>query len=352
MVDPRFWKARRVFLTGHTGFKGSWLALWLQSMEAELAGYALPPPTHPSLFDEAHIAAGMAASHIGDIRDRDTLLQALHAASPEIVFHLAAQPLVGEGYRDPIGTFGTNVMGTANLLEATRHVPSVRVVVVITTDKCYENAEWDWPYRETDALGGHDPYSSSKACAELVSASFQRSFLAERGIRLATARAGNVIGGGDWAADRLLPDLLRAFAERRSALLRRPAAVRPWQHVLEPLSGYLLLAQALHAEERTVGAWNFGPGEEDCLTAAEIAERVGALWGDGAQWLAEQNNFPHEAGILRLDASKARHRLGWQPRWRIDAALAQTVAWFQARARGEDVRRITLAQIADYSRLG
>lgn len=349
LVNPAFWKGRRVFLTGHTGFKGSWLSLWLQAMEAEVTGYALPPPTTPSLFVEAGVAGGMTDSFVADIREFSMLSQAMKKASPEIIFHLAAQPLVGEGYRDPLGTFSTNVMGTANLLEAARHLGDLKAIVVVTTDKCYKNNEWDWPYRETDALGGYDPYSSSKACTELVSAAFRSSFLSACGTSLATARAGNVIGGGDWAADRLLPDLLRAFAEDRPARLRSPGAVRPWQHVLEPLAGYLLLAQALYAGESVADSWNFGPGEEDCLTTGEIARRTCTFWGEGASWEAEATDFPHEAGLLKLDASKARYRLGWKPHWSIDKALAETVSWFQACARGENPKAICLAQIAAYT---
>lgn len=280
LVTASFWQSRRVFLTGHTGFKGSWLALWLQAMGAKITGYSLPPPTTPSLFEEAEVAYGMTRSHLADIRDFPTLVHALAGAAPEIVLRLAAQSLVRQGYQDPLGTYSTNVIGTATLLEAVRQVPGIRTVIVITTDKCYENQEWDWPYRETDPLGGDDPYSSSKACTELVSTAYRNSFLKAQGIRVATARAGNVIGGGDWAADRLLPDLPRAFEERRPALLRQPSAVRPWQHVLEPLSGYLLLAQTLYlADDTAAHAWNFGPGEADCLTTEEIARRTCSLWG-------------------------------------------------------------------------
>lgn len=347
MVSPGFWAGKRVFLTGHTGFKGSWLALWLQSLGAELTGYALAPASTPSLFDLAQVGKGMS-SIISDIRDTDSLFTAVRTARPQIVLHLAAQPLVSDGYRDPLGTFSTNVQGTANLLDALREESSVEAVVVVTSDKCYDNREWPWPYRENDPLGGHDPYSASKACAELVTASYRKSFLAEHGIAVATARAGNVFGGGDWAPNRLVPDLLAAFAEQSSAIIRRPGAIRPWQHVLEPLRGYLMLAERIAREPALAGAWNFGPGDSDCVTVGDIASRLAAAWGEGASWHPESSTFPHEAGTLRLDSSQARERLGWCPCLSIDSALAATISWHRAWLTAADMRAITLDQIMDF----
>ncbi|MFZ2267955.1 MAG: CDP-glucose 4,6-dehydratase [Azonexus sp.] len=348
LVNPAFWHGKRVFLTGHTGFKGSWLALWLQQLGATVTGYALPPSTTPSLFEIADVARGMN-SIIGDIRDASALQSALAASQPQIVLHLAAQALVGEGYRDPLGTYSTNVQGTANLLEAVRHTPGIDAVVVVTSDKCYDNKEWPWPYRENEALGGHDPYSSSKACAELVTASYRKSFLGEAGVAVASARAGNVFGGGDWSAHRLIPDLLAAFAAERPARLRNPHAVRPWQHVLEPLAGYLILAERISATPHLADAWNFGPSDSDCQTTGEIADRLARTWGEPAAWQAEKSDFPHEAGLLRLDSSRARQQLGWQPSWALDTGLAATVAWHKAWLAAADMRAITLQQIENYN---
>ncbi|NJD25041.1 MAG: CDP-glucose 4,6-dehydratase [Betaproteobacteria bacterium] len=347
MVTPGFWAGKRVFLTGHTGFKGSWLSLWLQSLGAEVTGYALAPATTPSLFDLARVGNDMP-SIIADIRDIDSLFSAVRAARPQIVLHLAAQALVSDGYRDPLGTLSTNVQGTANLLEALREESRVEAVVVVTSDKCYDNREWPWPYRESDPLGGHDPYSASKACAELVTASYRKSFLAEHGIAVATARAGNVFGGGDWSPNRLVPDLLAAFAGRTPAIVRRPGAIRPWQHVLEPLQGYLMLAERIAREPRLAGAWNFGPCESDCLTVGDIATRLAAIWGEGASWHPESSTFPHEASMLRLDSSQARERLGWRPCLTIDSALAATVSWYRAWLTAADMQAVTLAQIRDF----
>ncbi len=348
MVSPNFWQGKRVFITGHTGFKGSWLSLWLQHMGATLTGYALTPNTNPNLFEVADVAHGMN-SIIGDIRDLDSLQKAITASRPQIVFHLAAQALVGEGYRDPLGTFSTNVQGTANLLEAVRNTAGIQAVVVITSDKCYENKEWPWPYRENEALGGHDPYSSSKACAELVTAAYRLSFLTQAGIAIATARAGNVFGGGDWSANRLIPDLLAAFSQHQTARLRRPHSVRPWQHVLEPLAGYLLLAEHLCSNSATNAAWNFGPGEQDCLPAGKIADQLVDLWGDDASWQQEAQTFPHEAGLLRLDSSLARQQLGWQPRWSLNTALANTIFWHKTWLTVTNMREYTLGQIEKYT---
>lgn len=348
VVNPAFWSGKRVFVTGHTGFKGSWLSLWLQQMGAELTGYALEPTTQPNLFTIANVGHGMH-SIIGDIRDQTHLQQALSTNQPRIVLHLAAQALVGEGYRDPLGTYATNVQGTANLLEAVRNTPGVQAVVVVTSDKCYENKEWSWPYRENEALGGYDPYSSSKACAELVTAAYRQSFLATAGIALASARAGNVFGGGDWSANRLIPDLLAAFAASRPAQLRNPAAIRPWQHVLEPLAGYLILAERLVSNPHLAGAWNFGPGDADCLSTGAIATRMSSLWGDDANWAPETSNFPHEAGLLRLDSSLAREQLGWKSRLSLDEALAATISWHKTWLTGANMRDVTLQQINEFS---
>jgi CDP-glucose 4,6-dehydratase len=348
MVSPTFWQGKRVFITGHTGFKGSWLSLWLQKMGVTLTGYALAPSTNPNLFEVADVARGMT-SIIGDIRDLDSLQKAITDSQPQIILHLAAQALVEEGYRDPLGTFSTNVQGTANLLEATRSSAGIQAVVVVTSDKCYENKEWPWPYRENEALGGHDPYSSSKACAELVTAAYRQSFLTQSGINIATARAGNVFGGGDWSANRLIPDLLAAFSQKKTARLRRPHSVRPWQHVLEPLAGYLMLAEHLCSNPAPNNAWNFGPGDQDCLPAGKVANQLAKLWGDDASWQAEAHTFPHEAGLLRLDSSLARQELGWQTRWPLDTALAYTIFWQKTWLTVTNMREYTLGQIEKYT---
>ncbi|MDE8652349.1 CDP-glucose 4,6-dehydratase [Novosphingobium album (ex Liu et al. 2023)] len=346
------WAGRRVLVTGHTGFKGSWLALWLDAMGADVTGFALPAPTQPSLFETARIAERLR--HIeGDVRDPAALAAAFAAARPEVVFHLAAQPLVRLSYDDPAGTYATNVMGTVNVLEAARAAPGVRAIVAVTSDKCYENREWIWPYRETDPMGGHDPYSSSKGCAELVVAAWRRSFFAGEGApALASARAGNVIGGGDWAADRLVPDLVRAFAAGAAPLIRNPQAVRPWQHVLEALGGYILLAEHLLTGDRTFAeGWNFGPSDEDARPVAWIVERMRAAWGDAGAMVPDRGPRPHEAGLLRLDSAKARAALGWQPRLRLETALDWIVDWHKQVDAGADARAVTLAQIAAYRAL-
>jgi CDP-glucose 4,6-dehydratase len=348
-VTPEFWRGRRVFVTGHTGFKGGWLSLWLQSLGAEVHGYALAPPTKPSIFEVARVGEGMASSTIADIRDAEAFAGAMQAARPEIVFHLAAQPLVRHSYAAPVETYATNVMGTVHLLEAIRATPGVRAVVNITTDKCYENREWVWGYREDEAMGGHDPYSSSKACAELVTSAYRRSFLAAAGVALASARAGNVIGGGDWAADRLVPDILRAFEQARPVSIRNPGSIRPWQHVIEPLCGYLTLAERLrrdgaaHAE-----GWNFGPKDDDARPVQWIVGRLAGIWGEGAGWTADDGPHPHEAHYLKLDISKARTKLGWQPRWDLGEALVRVVEWHRAWRGGADMKATTLQQLAVY----
>jgi CDP-glucose 4,6-dehydratase len=339
------WRGRRVLLTGHTGFKGGWLAIWMARRGAEVHGYALDPPTDPSFFAACRVDAHVASDTRADIRDADALRHTLRRVRPEVVLHLAAQPLVRHGYRDPIETLDVNVMGTARLLEAVREEGTARAVVVITTDKCYENREWDWAYREHEPLGGADPYSASKACAELVCDAYRRSFLAASGIRLATARAGNVIGGGDWAADRLVPDFLRAIDADRPLVIRAPGAVRPWQHVLEPLSGYLLLAERLLTDGCAAEAWNFGPDETDARTVGWIADHLCRLV-PGARWMHEAGSHPHEAGRLAVDSAKARRRLDWRPRWRLEEALERTVVWHRAWRAGADVFAVTEAQIA------
>ena len=342
------WRGRRVFLTGHTGFKGGWLSLWLKRLGARVYGYALNPGTEPNLYTVAQLGGDLAGETRADVRDEAALRAALLAAEPDIVLHLAAQPLVRQSYAEPVATYATNVLGTVHLLEAARRCPSVRAIVNVTTDKCYENREWVWGYRESERLGGLDPYSNSKACAELVSAAYRESFFRERGVSLATARAGNVIGGGDWSADRLLPDFFRASQSGTALQVRHPQAIRPWQHVLEPLHGYLLLAQQLFQHgQRYAGAWNFGPRLEDSCTVSELLERLTQLT-PGASWKQCAGEQPHEAHTLRLDSSKARTALPWAPRWNLAQALEQTVHWQAAWRRGADMHAVSLAQIADY----
>jgi len=344
-LTPSFWRGRSVFVTGHTGFKGGWLAIWLSMLGARVYGYALTPDTRPALFDVARVGEGMQHC-IGDVRDAADLAAAIAAARPEIMFHLAAQPLVREGYREPVATFSTNVMGTAHLLEAARNTPSIRAVVVVTSDKCYSNRESSRPYVEDDALGGRDPYSASKACAEIVAMAWRESFL-RGGMGVATARAGNVIGGGDWACDRLVPDALRAWETKTVLQVRYPGAVRPWQHVLEPLHGYLLLAQKL-ADGEAAEAWNFGPDDADMVPVGELLDRLAGRWGEGATWCSDGRDHPHEAGLLHLNSTKARNGLGWRPRWRLDHALDRIAAWHRAYLAGADMRRQCELDIQDY----
>jgi CDP-glucose 4,6-dehydratase len=349
VVDPAFWRGKRVLLTGHTGFKGGWLGLWLQQLGAEVQGLALAPPTGPSLFEAARVGEGMASA-IGDIRDLAFVTGTLAAFRPEIVIHMAAQPLVRLSYVEPVQTYATNVMGTVHVLEAVRQTPEVRVVVNVTTDKCYENREWAWGYRENEPMGGHDPYSNSKGCAELVSNAWRRSFFQQGGPALATARAGNVIGGGDWATDRLVPDILRAFEMSEPAVIRNPHSTRPWQHVLEPLAGYLVLAQRLWSDGAAFAeGWNLGPRDEDARPVQWIVERLVHLWGSDARWRLDDGPHLHEAHHLKLDISKARARLGWQPRWHLAQALEHIVAWHRAWLAGEDVRTLCLRQIDQYT---
>jgi CDP-glucose 4,6-dehydratase len=350
------WQGRRVFLTGHTGFKGCWLALWLAKLGVQVRGYALDPATEPNMFDVA--AVGNALDEVrGDILDRTSLEASMTEFAPEVVFHLAAQSLVRRSYSDPLATFASNVMGTAHVLEAVRKTPTVRAVVSVTTDKCYENKEWVWPYREIDPLGGHDPYSSSKACAEMVCASYRSSFfpadrLDQHHVALATARAGNVIGGGDWSPDRLVPDLIRGFLKNEPVLIRRPKAIRPWQHVLEPLHGYIHLAEKLLEQKaQFASAFNFGPGDDNAWPVERIATKVAKRWGKGAAWTQDRDPGIHEAAQLRLDSSKARSELNWQSHLGIETALEWTVDWYRAWQDGQAMQDFTLAQIHRYENL-
>jgi len=344
-MNPAFWKGKTVFVTGHTGFKGSWLSLWLQSLGARVTGYALEPPTKPSLFELAGVARSME-SIMGDIRDLPALMTALKRAKPQLVIHMAAQSLVRESYADPVGTYATNIMGTVNLLEASREVKSVRTVVIVTSDKCYENRERIRGYREDEAMGGHDPYSSSKGCAELVTAAYRRSFFSRAGTAVATARAGNVIGGGDWSKDRLVPDAINAFISRKALRIRSPNAVRPWQYVLDPLSGYLTLAERLWEDGPAFsGAWNFGPEDHEVRPVSWIVGELVRRWGNDAVWETDPAPQPHEAGLLKLDCSKAQTRLNWRPRVDLETALDWTIEWYRKYVGGEDLRKLTEEQI-------
>jgi CDP-glucose 4,6-dehydratase len=349
-----FFQGKKVFVTGHTGFKGSWLCLWLQQLGAEVTGYALAPPTNPSLFEVANVAQNMH-SIIGDIRDGAALIGAMKHATPDIVIHMAAQPLVRYSYIEPVETYSTNVMGTVHLLEAVRQTQSVRSVVNVTSDKCYENKEWVWGYRESEPMGGFDPYSNSKGCAELVTSAYRNSFFnpakySEHRVAIATGRAGNVIGGGDWAEDRLIPDILKAISENRPVIIRNPNAIRPWQHVLEPLSGYLVLAQRLYEQGVDYAeGWNFGPKDEDAQPVQWIVERLTQEWGDGATWQLDGGDHPHEAHYLKLDCSKAKMRLDWQPRWGLAHTLEMIVVWQRAYLAQADMRQMTLNQISKFT---
>jgi CDP-glucose 4,6-dehydratase len=348
MIAPAFWRGRRVFLTGHTGFKGGWLSLWLQDLGAQVTGFALAPPTRPSLFALARVGEGMR-SITGDVRDGAAVRAAMIEARPEIVIHMAAQSLVRASYANPVETYAVNVMGLVNVLEAARATPGLRAIVNVTSDKCYENREWAWGYRENEAMGGYDPYSSSKGCAELITAAYRRSYFSGAGPALASGRAGNVIGGGDWADDRLIPDIMRAIAAGDSVPIRNPHAVRPWQHVLEPLRGYLTLAERLYAHGAEFAeGWNFGPADEDAQPVQKIVERLTRAWGEGASWRLDGAPQPHEATFLKLDCSKARAKLGWTPRWGLDAALESIVNWHKSAMSGADMRAVTLDQIAAY----
>jgi CDP-glucose 4,6-dehydratase len=351
-INQNFWRGKRVLLTGHTGFKGGWLSLWLQSLGAEVHGLALAPPTSPNLFTVARVAEGMTGHTIGDIRDYDTVRAAMQSSQPEVVIHMAAQPLVRLSYNEPVATYATNVMGTVHVLEAARHAGSVRAIVNVTTDKCYENKEWVWGYREDEPMGGHDPYSNSKGCSELVTSAYRRSFFQQSGIALGSGRAGNVIGGGDWAADRLIPDILKAFVQNQPVVIRNPYATRPWQHVLEPLSGYLTLAERLYADGQAYAeGWNFGPRDEDARPVQWIVEHMVSKWGQGASWQIDEGVHPHEANYLKLDISKAGSRLNWHPALRLNDALNLTIDWAKQSQAGGDMRQLTLDQISAYQKI-
>ena len=353
-VDPSFWLGRRVFLTGHTGFKGGWLSLWLSSMGAKVFGYGLTPNTDPNFYEVVCIRDVVEKSLIDDVRDLNSLRAAANTAKPEIVIHMAAQPLVRYSYVDPVETYATNVMGTVHVLDCIRSLPSVRATVIVTTDKCYENKEWVWGYRENEPMGGYDPYSNSKGCAELVTAAYRQSYFSDGTYSthrhaLASARAGNVIGGGDWSDDRLIPDALKAFAAGRSLMIRNPLATRPWQHVLEPLSGYLVLAQALYQEgPKFASAWNFGPKDEDARTVKEVVDLLIKKSPAGARWMQDESEQPHEAHALKLDCSKAAQLLGWRPRWSLEVAVENIAEWQKAFLAKENMQQVSLKQINAY----
>jgi CDP-glucose 4,6-dehydratase len=347
-VNPTFWNNKRVLLTGHTGFKGSWLSLWLQSLGAEVRGIALAPPTSPSLFEMAKVSKGMD-SHLQDIRFFEKIKLLFDDFKPEILIHMAAQPLVRLSYIQPLETFATNVMGTVNILEAARQTNSIKTIVNITSDKCYENSGLNHSYSESEPMGGHDPYSSSKGCAELVSSAYSRSFMVEQGISMGSARAGNVIGGGDWASDRLIPDILRSIEKGESIYLRNPNSIRPWQHVLEPLSGYLILAEYLYENEPCQSeGWNFGPCSNGERSVSWVVDYLCKTYGCNQKWSKQPGDHPHEAEFLKLDISKARDRLHWEPQWNLETALNRTVEWHKYWLDGEDVRAICFDQIASY----
>jgi CDP-glucose 4,6-dehydratase len=355
-LDSKFWNGKNVFITGHTGFKGSWLSLWLNAMGANVTGYALPPPTNPSLFETLKLESFMK-SVIGDVRNLENLKNSLDESQAEIVFHMAAQSLVRPSFENPVDTYSTNLMGTVNLLESVRHSKSVRSLVIVTTDKCYENREWEWGYRENEAMGGYDPYSNSKGCAELATASFRSSFFntnkyEDHKVGIASARAGNVIGGGDWAVDRLIPDLIQAFSNNQVLLIRSPNATRPWQHVLEPLRGYLTLAKKLFTNGNQFSeSWNFGPYDVDVKPVSWIVDYLGGLWPDNPKWQIDKNLHPHEANYLKLDISKARNKLDWEPRLNLETSLGLIVDWYKALKNKEDMHQFTLMQIEQYTKL-
>jgi CDP-glucose 4,6-dehydratase len=347
-VEPSFWQGRRVLLTGHTGFKGAWLALWLQSLGATVTGFSDRVPTDPSLYDLAHVANSME-NIVGDIRDPEAVEAVVVVARPEVVIHMAAQSLVRRSFVEPRETYATNVMGTVNLLDAVRRAPSVRAVVNVTSDKCYDNKEWEWGYREHEPMGGHDPYSNSKGCAELVTDAFRRSYFSEpEGPRIASARAGNVIGGGDWAVDRLVPDIMRAALAGETLHIRNPDAIRPWQHVLNPLSGYLVLAQALWESSDYAAGWNFGPADEDAHPVSWIVSHMDNLWPEELRVTHDDGPHPHEARYLKLDSSRARAHLGWRPCWGLDAGLDAVVRWYRHLREGDDMGTVTAEQIRSF----
>ena len=364
-VNPVFWADKKVFLTGHTGFKGGWLTLWLASMGAKVTGYSLAATTNPSFFDVANVKSVVDASYIADIRNLDLMSGAFRKTQPDILIHMAAQPLVRYSYQNPVETYSTNVMGTVNVLECVRHSSSVRSVVVVTTDKCYENREWEWGYRENEPMGGQDPYSNSKGCAELLTATFRSSYFSPQNSThfnknsslnpasnpkcLASARAGNVIGGGDWSEDRLVPDAIKAFELSKPLKIRNPMSTRPWQHVLEPLSGYLTLAEKLFDQgTQFASAWNFGPAEKDARSVEEVVNLLISQWGENARWEKEGAEQPHEANFLKLDCSKAKRHLGWVPKWELETAVDKTVQWHRAFQHGHDMQKFSLDQIKHY----
>lgn len=350
MINRDFWKGKRVFLTGHTGFKGGWLSLWLNELGANVKGYALEPETTPNLFEVAKIGEKID-SEIGDIRNLERLAVSMSEFNPDILIHMAAQPLVRRSYIEPIETYEVNVIGTAKVLEASRKCLNLKAIINITTDKCYENKEWVWGYREDEAMGGYDPYSSSKGCAELVTSAYRRSFLQEQGIGVASARAGNVIGGGDWSQDRLIPDILCAFENNQTVVIRNPKSTRPWQNVLEPLSGYLVLAQKLYLEpENYAEGWNFGPKEDDAKPVDWILDKMVAKWKGIADWRLDDNAHPHEAGFLKLDISKAKSRLDWQPTWDLESTLQRIIDWHQEWLNQGDMQAFCLNEINEFMR--
>ena len=353
-IMKTFWQGKRVLITGHTGFKGSWLSLWLQMLGAKVIGYSLEMPSCPSMFHAAHVGDGMQSIK-GDILDLSNLQRVLLEYQPDLLIHMAAQSLVRHSYQFPIKTLSTNIMGTANVLEAARHVDSLRVVVCVTSDKCYDNKEWVWGYRENEPMGGHDPYSASKGCAELVISSYRRSFLSfENTVKVASARAGNVIGGGDWAEDRLVPDIIQAFSQNKPMIIRNPLAIRPWQHVLKPLSGYLTLAESLwnSEDESYCSGWNFGPSDDAEITVGSLVENVAKLWGDSAEFrICTDQKQPHEARYLKLDCRKARSKLGWTPKLSLVDTLEWTLEWYKSYYQGLPVYPLTLQQINRYEKL-
>jgi len=349
MIDQDFWQGKRVFLTGHTGFKGSWLSLWLASLGAEVKGYSLNPPTSPSLFNEAKVSS-IIDSQIGDIRDQDTLHESITGFGPDILIHMAAQPLVRYSYDAPIETYEVNVIGTAKVLEVARSCPNLKAIVNITTDKCYENDGRAEGYKENDPMGGYDPYSSSKGCAELVASSYRRSFLQDQGVGLASVRAGNVIGGGDWADDRLIPDILRSFEKKEPVIIRNPKSTRPWQHALEPLSGYLILAQKLYKNQnKYAGGWNFGPNEQDVKPVDWILDKMIAKWPNSS-WKLDKKFNSYEADFLQLNISKAKSKLGWKSTWGLSYTLEKIIIWHRAWLNKEDMQAACFAEIKEYMR--
>ncbi len=353
VINPNFWQGKNVLLTGHTGFKGSWLSLWLHLLGARVTGFSLEPPTHPSLFQEAKVGKILLNDFRGDIRDLNVFSKIIQQVNPEIVIHMAAQSLVRNSYADPVQTYATNVMGTVHLFEAIRKTPSVKVILNITSDKCYENNKSVRGHHEGSPLGGRDPYSSSKGCAELISSSYRHSYLQDADIAMATARAGNVVGGGDWASDRIVPDAIRAFISEEPLLVRNPNAVRPWQHVLEPLAGYLQLCEQLAVDSTQFAeAWNFGASDGDAQTVSQLVNFIAQSWGERAKWQHDEAlHQPYEESYLKLDCSKARDKLGWKPRWSLQKAIEQSTAWYKAWYQGEDTFKLSLSQIETYQQV-